>query len=266
MRRGLRIWLLPLATASALVACAGNAPPRPSHEAEQAVSQQEATSSDRRAKVHTELGALYLGDGQFATALDEARNAISADPNYAPAYNLLGLVHMYLHENPLAEENFEHALRLAPGDPEINNNFGWFLCQANEQKRSIPYFEAAVRNPLYETPAKPLVNAGVCSLQIKDDAAAQDYLTRALRSDNTNATALYWLADIQYRHGRLGEARARIDALHHLTEPNAASAWLALRIARKLGDRDEEARYFGQLRRRFADSAEYRKLMQGQFE
>jgi type IV pilus assembly protein PilF len=265
MTRTLRTWSLLLTTALAIVACAGNVP-KPAREAEQSVSQQQATSSDRRAKVHTELGALYLGDGHFATALEEARTAVEADSSYAPAYNLLGLVHMYLKENALAEENFQHALRLAPGDPEINNNFGWFLCQANQQSRAIPYFEAAIRNPLYETPAKPLANAGICSLQIKDDKAAQDYLTKALRLDNTNGTALYWLADIQYRHDHLSDARTRIDALHHLGEPNAASAWLGLRIARKLGDRDGEARYFGLLRRKFADSAEYQKLMRGQFE
>jgi type IV pilus assembly protein PilF len=248
-----------------LTACAGNAP-RTGKEAEQPISLQPATGTDRRAKVHTELGGMYLGDGRFATALEEARSAIDADPNYAPAYNLLGLVHMYLHENALAEQNFDRALRLAPGDPEINNNFGWFLCQADQPKRSIAYFQAAIANPLYETPAKPLVNAGVCSLKLQDDAAAEGYLTKALRIDNANGTALYWLADIQYRHNHLSEAQSRIDALHHNTEPNAASAWLALRIARKLGDRDEESRYFGLLRRKFADSQEYRKLSRGQFE
>jgi type IV pilus assembly protein PilF len=250
----------------ALTACAGKSVPQ--REAEQPLSQQQTTTGDpqRRAKIHTELGAMYLGDGHLATALEEARLAVSADPSYASAYNLLGLVHMYLRENALAEENFERALRLAPGDAEINNNFGWFLCQANQPQRAIPFFQAAIRNPLYSTPAKPLANAGICSLQLKDDVAAQDFLTQALRIDNTNTTALFWLADIQYRHDRLSEARARIDALHHLNEANAASAWLALRIAHKLGDRESEARYLSQMRRKFADSAEYQKLMRGQYE
>jgi type IV pilus assembly protein PilF len=251
----------------AIVACAGNTVQHP-REAEEPMSQKQTSAGDvqRRAKVHTELGALYLGDGRLATALEEARAAIAADSGYAPAYNLLGLVHMYLRENVLAEENFEHALRLAPDDAEISNNFGWFLCQSNQQKRSISYFQAAIRNPLYATPAKPLVNAGICSLQVKDDAAAEDFLSRALRMDNSNTTALYWLADVQYRHSHLGEARARIDALHHLSEPNAASAWLALRIAHKIGDRDAEARYSSQMRRKFSDSDEYQKMMRGQYE
>jgi Tfp pilus assembly protein PilF len=53
-----------------------------------------ATDQQQRAKVHTELGSLYLLDGRSAIALEEARIAIAADANYAPAYNLLGLTHM----------------------------------------------------------------------------------------------------------------------------------------------------------------------------
>ncbi|MDP3511612.1 MAG: type IV pilus biogenesis/stability protein PilW, partial [Sulfuritalea sp.] len=81
--------------------------------AQQAVSAQPAENEQQqRAKVHTELGSLYMLDGRSAIALEEARIALSADPNYAPAYNLLGLTHMVLNETRLAEENFQKALRL----------------------------------------------------------------------------------------------------------------------------------------------------------
>jgi type IV pilus assembly protein PilF len=72
--------------------------------------------TEQRAKVHTELGALYFVDGRAAVALEEARIALSVDANYAPAYNLLGLVHMSLNEPGLAEGNFRQALRIAPGE------------------------------------------------------------------------------------------------------------------------------------------------------
>jgi type IV pilus biogenesis/stability protein PilW len=134
----------------------------------------------QRAKVHTELGSLYMLDGRSAIALEEARIALAADSNYAPAYNLLGLTHMVLNEPRLAEDNFEKALRLAPGDPEINNNFGWFLCQNGRERRSIDYFMAAGKNPLYTTPTKPFTNAGICAMLMKDDKAAEEYLAIAL--------------------------------------------------------------------------------------
>jgi type IV pilus assembly protein PilF len=235
--------------------------------AQQAVSAQPATNeAQQRAKVHTELGSLYMLDGRSAIALEEARIALSVDPNYAPAYNLLGLTHMMLNEAKLAEENFERALGLAPGDPEISNNFGWFLCQNGREKDSIAYFMAAAKNPLYTTPTKPYTNAGICSLRLKDDKAAEDYLMTALRLSPTNTQALFWLADIAHRQGRHSEARQWTTDIEKMVEPTAEVIWLVLRIERKLGNRDAEARYASQLRRRFPGTPEQRLLIQGQYE
>jgi type IV pilus assembly protein PilF len=235
--------------------------------AEQAVSQQTTTSdTQQRAKVHTELGSLYLEAGRFGVAQDEARIAIGADSNYAPAYNLLALVHMNLREDAAADEEFQKALRLAPNDPEINNNFGWFLCQTNRPQQSVPHFLAAIKNPLYTTPAKAMTALGICYIKLNDDAAAEDFLLKATRVDPANAEAKFWLADIYYRKGRYYEARHALDELTKLVEPNAQSLWLAFRVERKIGDRDGEARYAAQLRRKFPGSPEYQKLMQGQYE
>jgi type IV pilus assembly protein PilF len=234
--------------------------------AQQAVSAQPAQGEQQqRAKVHTELGSLYMLDGRSAIALEEARIALSADSNYAPAYNLLGLTYMVLNENRLAEENFETALRMAPGDPEISNNFGWLLCQTGREQRSIAFFMAAANNPLYTTPTKPYTNAGVCSVRLKDDKAAEDYLMNALRLSPTNTQALYWLADIAYRQGRHGDARQWTTDIEKMMEPTAEVIWLSLRIERKLGNREAEARYASQLRRRFPGSPEQRLLTQGQY-
>jgi len=235
--------------------------------AQQAVSARPAENEQQqRAKVHTELGSLYLLNGRSAIALEEARIALQADPNYAPAYNLLGLTHMALNEARLAEDNFDKALRLAPGDPEINNNFGWFLCQNGREQRSMSYFMAAANNPLYATPTKPYTNAGICSVRLKDDKAAESYLLTALRLSPTNTQALFWLADIALRQGRSVEARQWTTDIERMMEPTAEVIWLALRIERKLGNRDAEARYASQLRRRFPASPEYRLLTQGKYE
>jgi type IV pilus assembly protein PilF len=235
--------------------------------AQQAVSAQPAENErQQRAKVHYELGSLYLLDGRFAIALEEARIALSVDPNYAPAYNLLGLTHMELKESRLAEESFQKAMGLAPGDPEISNNYGWFLCQNGKEQASIAHFMAAANNPLYTTPTKPYTNAGVCSVRLKDDKAAENYLFTALRLSPTNTQALFWLADIAHRQGRYSEARQWTTDIEKMMEPTAEVIWLALRIERKLGNREAEARYATQLRRRFPGSPEQRLLTQGQYD
>ena len=125
---------------------------------------------------------------------------------------------------------------------------------------------AAAKNPLYTTPTKPYTNAGICSVRLKDDKAGEDYLFTALRLSPTNTQALFWLADIAHRQGRHSEARQWTTDIEKMMEPTAEVIWLALRIERKLGNRETEARYASQLRRRFPGSPEHRLLTQGQYE
>jgi len=219
-----------------------------------------------RARIHTELGSAYFEHGNIGVALEELHTAIKADPNYAPAYSVLGLVHMDLRENDPAQKNFERALALSSNDPDINNNYGWFLCRTGREDQSIAYFLAALKNPLYKTPARSYVNAGLCSLKKNGGRDAIGYFQRALRSDPDNTLALLNLASIQYQHGQLEVARDLIERFNKLVDPTAESLWLALRIQRKLGNRGAEDTLAGQLRRRFAGSPEYQKLIKDQFE
>ena len=264
-RYGMPTLLLLFAT-SVLPGCAGSLT-QPERSAEQAVSQQVAVSdSQQRAKVHTELGALYLQKGNLAVALEESRVALNADASYAPALSLMGLAYMQLRENASAEKSFEDALRIAPNDPEINNNFGWFLCQTGREQRSLSYFNMAIKNPLYSTPTMPNTNAGLCLLRIKDDKGAEAYFMRALRLEPGNARAIYFLADIAYRQAHFAAARDYLMDLHKRVEPSAESLWLAVRLERKLGDREAELNSALQLNRKFPGSPEQIKLAQGQFE
>jgi type IV pilus assembly protein PilF len=101
---------------------------------------------------------------------------------------------------------------------------------------------------------------------MKNDKAAEDYLLTALQLSPTNTQALFWLADIAYRQGRYSEARQWTTDIEKMLEPTAEVLWLALRTERKLGNREAEARYASQLRRRFPGSAEQRLLTQGRYE
>lgn len=265
-----QVWLCAsLGTALLCAGCTstGAGPAAMKEGAEQAISERPpANETQQRAKVHTELGSLYLVDGRPAVAFEEARIALAADASYAPAYNLLGLIHMTLNEPHLAEENFNKALRIAPGDPEINNNFGWFLCRNAREKQSIAYFMAAARNPLYATPTKPYTNAGICAMQMKDDKAAEGYLQDALHLYPGNTQAMFWLGELTYRQGRYQESRQWVAEIAKIQEPTAEQTWLALRIERKLGNREAEARLAAELRKRFAGSPEQRLLTQGAYE
>lgn len=267
--RANRTYAICLAWSLLLAGCAtpGSGDGLPAGDAEPAMSRQTPGSeAQRRSMLHVELGTMYFNVGRLEVALEEARIAIESDASYAPAHSLMGLIQMSLRQNERAEQSFRRALGLARGDPEINNDFGWFLCRTGRERESLAYFQAAFDNPLFQSPVRALTNAGVCAALAREDRRAEDYLLRALRKDRSNAIALLWLAEIALRGDRPADARQRIDALHALVEPNAESAWLGLRIERKLGNRSGEARYMGILRSRYPDSDEYVKMSRGEFE
>lgn len=235
--------------------------------AQQPVSQERpATDARGKAKAHTELGMVYLQSGQLGVALDEARIALSSDSDYAPAYNLLGLVHMYLQENAVAQSNFERALRLAPNDPEIKNSYGSLLCQTGRESEAMALFLAAARNPFYDTPTIAYTNAGRCALLMKDDKVAEENFRRAIQVDGRNVLALFEIADIYYRRGDYAETKRLLTEMHRLSDPSAASLWLALRTERKLGNRADEASLNLELRRKFPGTPEHQAMMQGNYE
>jgi type IV pilus assembly protein PilF len=219
-----------------------------------------------RARAHTNLAAAYYELGNVGVALEEIRVALAADPGYAAAHNVLGLIHMDLKENTEAESSFQRALRLAPNDPDANHNFGVFLCQTGREAQGVRYLLTAVRNPLYATPEKSYTQAGLCALRRKDDEEAMTNLERALKLQPNYLAAMLPLAQIRYRRGELDEARSIVVQFNRLVEPNSESLWLALRIERRLGDRAAETGYAEQLRRRFPASREYQSLQKGVYE
>lgn len=220
----------------------------------------------KRARIHTELGSLYYTRGNFAVALEELRIARSADESYAPAHSMLGLVYTQLREEQLAEQSFERALKLDPGDGDINHNYGWFLCQTKREPESIKFFLQAVRNPLYATPWRSYSAAGICSLRADNAKEAEEFFVRALRLEPDEVSSLLPLGQIRYRQGKLDEARRLVARFNKRVEPTAESLWLALRIERKLGERVAEQSLANQLRRRYPTSAEYQALLRGRFD
>jgi type IV pilus assembly protein PilF len=265
-----RFFLAALAPWIAVALAAGCASTRPVSEApvlaDGGTPSGETSDPRNRARIRTELASLYYGRGNMGIALEELRLALQADSTYAPAYSMFGLVYMQLKENGLAQQNFDRALQLAPTDPDINHNYGWYLCQTGRENGSIRYFLQAVRNPLYPTPWKSYAAAGQCSLQKDNLKDAQGYFESALALEPDEPVSLLKLGQIHYRNARYEDARKSVARVNRLVEPSAESLWLALRIERRLGDKNAETAFANQLRRRFAASSEYQSLQRGEYD
>lgn len=218
-----------------------------------------------RARIHTELAAGYFDLGNMGVALEEISVAQQADASYPPIYNVAALIYAALKDDRRAEDNFNRALRLSPGDADTNNNYGNYLCQRKREEEGIKYLLVAVQNPLYQTPERSLVNAGVCARRKGDDVAAQEFFQRAVTVRPNQPQALYQLADLSFLSNNFAAAQSYLRRLAQVAPGTADVLWLGLRVERKLGNALAEASYAQQLRKNFPESKEAAALQAGRF-
>lgn len=220
----------------------------------------------RRAGIRLQLAASYYQQRQYRFAIEEAQKAIKDDPNLAEAYGMLGLIYLELDDRGSAQSNFDRALRLDGDNSEILNNYGWFLCRTGRQRDSIPYFERAANDRLYSTPARALLNAGTCLMDIRDYEGAEPHLRRSLQLDAANPLTKYSLARLYLALGQLERAGFYYGLLETSSPPSAESLWLGLRIARARGDVRTEQQFASELLRRFPDSRQAFLLKRGLYD
>jgi type IV pilus assembly protein PilF len=254
---GVAVVLVLLITGCSSVGSSGQAELRTSSD---------TTEPQRRASIRLQLAVGYYQQKQWSVALDELKQAIALDPNNADAYSVRAMVYMEIGETRLAEDNFMRAMSLSPNNPDLANNYGWFLCQNGQEAKSISYFEAAFKNRTYQSPSKALNNAGVCSLKLKDEKAAEQYFTQAFTLDAANPFTNTNMARLYYGRNDLERARFYMSRVARGESMTADMLWLAIRIERKQGDRSAESVYVAQLRRLYPASTEYAAYQRGAFD
>ena len=216
----------------------------------------------RRAEVHTALAGEYYQRGNFPVALQETRAAIKDDPSYVHAHNMQALVFMELKEDGQAREAFNKALSLQPNNPEVLNNYGWFLCLRNDPARGVELMRRASQDNLYPTPEKAFLSIGLCMRRLGRNNEAEEALRRAVLLRPDLIGALYNLAQINYERGQMADAENYLVRFMRLTsQPPLEALVMGVRIARARKDGAAEQSYLQQLRRRFPDAPETVELM-----
>lgn len=264
---GIRARLALCVLAAMLAACAGSGKLDGATQELKTASDQ--TAAEKRAGIRLQLAIGYYQDGKLDIALDEVKQAIAADPGFADAYGVRALIYSAMNELALADENFQRALRLAPRNPELANNYGSFLCQHGRAAQAMPLFESALKNPSYQSPVNALLNAGSCSLGQHKLDDAERYLMDALRLNPDLPTTNANLARVYFErrdYARAGFFINRLKAAAKLDTLSADVLWLAIRIERKLGEKASEASMVTQLRRRHPGSPEFAAFQRGAFD
>lgn len=224
--------------------------------------EQEQARRQKLLATHLQLGVGYYQAGQFEVARENFNKVLAGDPDNAQAYNMLALIEFRLKNYEQAEKYFRRALASGEEDPEVMNNFGVFLCERGQFDEAERWFKKAIAHPRYLHPDQANLNAGVCLMKKPSPAEAERYLRAALDINPRLAPALFQMARISYDAGRTLSARGFMQRYFETARETPEALWLAFKIERALGNKNEAASYALKLQNRFPDSVEARQLKQ----
>jgi type IV pilus assembly protein PilF len=209
---------------------------------------------------NVQLGLAYMNQGDLQRAQDKLDRALSQDPNSPDVHSARATLFARLGNKDKADTEFRSALRLAPHDPRVVNNYAVYLCQNGRHDEGVKRFLEAAQNPLYPTPEAAYTNAGVCLRAAKRDDEARANFMRALQLKANFDEAQFQLANLQFEHGELASARAGIDVFIGSYNATADLLLLGVRVARAQGDRLAAQRYARKLQLDFPGTDQARAL------
>ena len=209
---------------------------------------------------NVQLGLEYMNQGDLERAKDKLDRALTQDPGNPDVHSARATLYSRLKQKDKADEEFRTALRLAPHDPRMVNNYAVYLCENGRTDEGVKRFLEAARNPLYPTPEAAYTNAGVCLRAAKRDDEARVNFSHALQLKPNFAEAQFQLANLQFEHGELAPARAGIDTFIGTYNATADLLLLAVRVARAQGDRVAAQRYARKLQLDFPGTDQARAL------
>ena len=219
------------------------------------------TPSEAAAGFNLQLGIAYLKQGNYALAKEKLDRALAQNPRDANIHSALALLEDRLGHADEADKYFRTALRLAPANPDISNNYAIYLCRISRTAEGVERFHAVANNAMYSTPEAAYTNAGVCLRGAgKLDEAARNF-EKALGIRPNHVEAVFQLADLQLTRGRAAESRAVVERfIANFVNVTPEILLLGVRASRADGDKIAEEKFARRLRLDFPSSEQARSL------
>ncbi|MGC2185080.1 MAG: tetratricopeptide repeat protein [Terriglobales bacterium] len=151
-----------------------------------------------------------LTAGDLPTAAEKLRQAVQADPKFAPAYLLLGLTEFRLGDMARAIENYKRALELQPRSFSGHYNLALAYLRGHRLEEGRSQLEQAVK--LDPGQADAAYDLGIVLLELRQPVAALPHLIRARRLNPRRPDVAFNIVRAELEAGRVAEARAEAQA------------------------------------------------------
>jgi tetratricopeptide (TPR) repeat protein len=178
------------------------------------------SQSAMRAVTETNLGTALQTEHRLDDAIVHYRRAISAQPDYAPAYSNLGLALREQERIDEAAENYRHALKLQPQFATAHYNFANLLLDNGDPAAAADHFASAIRNELGSADAHN--NFGIALVSIGRIDEALHEFRQTIDLDPASVKAYRNLGDTLSSQGRWAEGTSALRRAVAL-DPNDAA-------------------------------------------
>ena len=212
------------------------------------------------AEINVSLGQSYMSQGKLEIAKQKLDRALALDPNLPDAHTVIAVLYERINDPASAERHYKRAAELAPKTGVVNNNYGTFLCKNGKYAEADRYYERALQDPFYDTPAVALTNRGTCALKWKRPELAEESFRKALQLSPNQPEALLSIAEILYGKGDYFRARAFVQRHDAGGTAGPGALMLAMRIEEQLGDRRAAREYRKRLMEQFPESEQAQQL------
>ena len=228
-------------------------------------AKEERNRPEEVAAIKIQLAIEYMRAGSYRDAVSAIEEALTLQPRNENAWLVRAEIYQFLKVPEKAQESFQRALSIKPDSAEINNNYGWFLCNAgNRPNESLAYFDRALADPTYPSPQVAHMNKGICSARLGQYNLAMSYLERSLASAPGLAPAFKEMARVALMEGKNSEAdrlfRQYQSQVNMLGPDDLLLGW---KIARATGHSQAAYEYEAQLRTNHPYSPQLQEITTG---
>lgn len=220
------------------------------------------TSAEKKGSsdVYLQLGVRYLSLNKLEIAKENLERALQIEPDNMQAHNALAFLYEKIERYPEAKSHYEAALRLAPEDLGVQNNYGRFLCEQGEYSAGMALLTKAISNLLNDRAWLAMTNAGICQMGMGQKQAAKIYFKQALHLNENYAPALLEMLKISYQNGEYWPAKGFLQRYQAAATPTSESLWYAMQTEQALGNETEAREYQKLLLEKFPFSKEAKQF------
>lgn len=205
------------------------------------------------ARVRTAIASQFIRDHQLDDAKRQLERVFEADKNYAPAYDMMGVL-LQQEGSPInlqkAEGYFKRAIQLDPEFTQAHNNYGVYLSQTKRYGEALQQFEIAGSTLGYEGRSGALENLGRTALKLNQTELATQSFMKALDANRQSVIARIELIDIFIQQGKYQNAQMLYDDVVLLLGNKNTGARVLLQgiqLAKAYGNAAEQQRLIQQL-------------------